>query len=69
MKKLGDFKRVIWVVGCMLLITSCEQPDGEAEFINTNEEESFVNINATPKSNDLYHTRKEDTLGIPIIKK
>ncbi|MEW7289594.1 hypothetical protein [Aquimarina sp. 2304DJ70-9] len=42
MKKLGDFGVFLWVIVCVLLITSCEQPDGEAEFINTNDREAFV---------------------------
>ncbi len=55
MIKLGNFTKIIGAVACVLLITSCEQPDGEAEFINTNDEEAFAST--TGKSNTL----KEDT--------
>ncbi len=44
MKKRGNFEAVLWVVIYALLITSCEQPDGEAEFINTNDKNGFENI-------------------------
>lgn len=41
MKKLGDFKKGVWIGLCVFLIVSCEQPDGVAEFINTNEPRSL----------------------------
>ncbi len=50
MKKLRDFVKIVGIIILMLLITCCEQPDGVAEFINTNEEEAFVKNNPDPNS-------------------
>ncbi len=42
MKRMIMLKNLMFATLLGLLIVSCEQPDGETEFINTNETEGFV---------------------------
>ncbi|WP_066315186.1 MULTISPECIES: hypothetical protein [Aquimarina] len=43
MKKLGDYIGFVFLLACIFFMISCEKPDGEKEFINTNEPEGFTN--------------------------
>ncbi|GAA4276122.1 hypothetical protein [Aquimarina mytili] len=61
MKKRGNFGVFFGVVLCLLLITSCEQPDGEAEFINTNDKKDFV-------QDDIFIEENEFELTKPVLR-
>ncbi len=65
MKRWGNFKKMVWIGVCTLLVVSCEQPDGEAEFINTNEQAGFM---STTGNSDEYI---EDKIGseVPLLHK
>lgn len=64
MKRLENFKKLIWVGVCTLFIVSCEQPDSKADFINTNPEESFI---STTGNSDTFINKDISEVVKPLL--
>lgn len=64
MKKRGNFMLCIGIVACVLCTTSCEQPDGETEFINTNDKEGFK---STTGNSDRFIEDEDTKTEKPVL--
>ncbi|WP_109436279.1 hypothetical protein [Aquimarina sp. AU119] len=64
MKKLGGFKKMVWISLGVLLIVSCEQPDGVTEFINTNDQAGFMST--TGNSDKIIDEAELETIS-PLL--
>ncbi len=65
MKKGGNFMGVLGVALFVFCIASCEQPDGETDFINTNERAGF--LSTTGNSDEIIEDKSEPE--IPLLHK
>ncbi len=63
MKKGGNFMRAMWGAMFIACVVSCEQPDREADFINTNEHGGFMS--RTGNSDEIIEDQKETE--IPLL--